>query len=244
VRNFARRTAPAVRASLVGATMFLAGLSSGFAELHKVDNVAQESLTDAARAAVATLEKVGQPISDTDRTHLFAAFERSGVESIGAVQEILDRYCLLGIRINEEGWLSTTVASNELADHQLNKGKWKYFLVKINNESAVKAPISARSPQELLPDELKIAETGTGASPAEPYGWYRWLGLRTYEPPLVSDSPGPTVRYLVLGIFSRDQGMRAVDLEFYFNGGAVSQGHYTTQRLLFDVAPAAPVEAK
>jgi hypothetical protein len=49
---------------------------------------------------------------------------------------------------------------------------------------------------------------------------------------------------LVLGIFGRDQGMRAANLEFYFNGGAVSQGHYTSQRLLFDVVPAAQAAAK
>jgi hypothetical protein len=70
------------------------------------------------------------------------------------------------------------------------------------------------------------------------------MGLQTYDPPLTSDSPGPTVRYLVLGIFGRDQGMRAANLEFYFNGGAVSQGHYTSQRLLFDVVPAAQAAAK
>jgi hypothetical protein len=232
------------RTSLISTTVFLAGLSLAFADLQKVDNVAEESLTNAARAAVATLEKVGQPISDDDRIRLFATFEKPGSQAIGMVQEVLDRYCLLGIRINEEGWLSTTVASNNLADHQLVQGKWKYFLIKINNESAVKAPLAARSPQELWPEELKNAEAGADVTSADANGWYRWMGLQTYDPPLTSDSPGPTVRYLVLGIFGRDQGMRAANLEFYFNGGAVSQGHYTSQRLLFDVVPAAQAAAK
>jgi hypothetical protein len=234
----------AVRVSFVCTTVFIATLSPVLADLHKVDNVSQEGLTEAAKAAIATLEKVGQPISDADRIRLFAAFDKFGIQSVGAIQDILDRYCLLEIRINEEGWLSTTMASNELADRLLVKGKWKYFLVKINNESAVKAPIAARSPQELLPDELKNAETETNASSAGPDSWYRWIGLQTHDPPLTSVSPGPTLRYLVLGIFSRDQGMRAANLEFYFVGGAVSQGHYTSQRILFDVAPAASVDGK
>jgi hypothetical protein len=42
----------------------------------------------------------------------------------------------------------------------------------------------------------------------------------------------------VMGIFSRDEGVRAADLEFFFAGGAVSQGHYTSKRLLFEIAPA------
>ena len=244
MRNSARQIAPAVKASFLSTTVFLAALSPALGELHKVDNVSLESLTEAAKAAVATLEKVGQPISDADRTRLFAAFGKSEIDAVGAVQDILDRYCLLGIRINEEGWLSTTVAANELANHRLIQGKWKYFLIKINNESAVKAPIVTRSPQELLPDELKNAETGTSASSAGPDNWYRWIGLQTYDPALTSNSPGPTARYLVLGVFSRDQGMRAADLEFYFSGGAVSQGHYTSQRLLFDALPAVPVDGK
>jgi hypothetical protein len=244
VANPARRIALVVKASFVSTTVFLAALSLALGDLHKVDNVSLESLMEAAKAAVATLEKVGQPISDADRTRLFVAFGKSGIDGVGAIQDILDPYCLLGIRINEEAWLSTTVASSELANHRLIQGKWKYFLIKINNESAVKAPIETRSPQELQPDELKNAEAGTSASSAGPDSWYRWIGLRTYDPALTSNSPGPTARYLVLGIFSRDQGMRAADLEFYFSGGAVSQGHYTSQRLLFDVVPAVPVDGK
>jgi hypothetical protein len=233
----------ALGASLVSVTMLIGAFGPALGDLHKIDNVSLESLAEVAKAAVATLEKVGQPISDPDRARLFAAFEKSGIEGVGEIQDILDRYCLLGIRINEEGWLSATVASNELADHRLIQGKWKYFLIKINNESAVKAPIMTKSPQELLPDELNSAEMGSRTS-VRPDSWYRWIGLQTYEPALTINSPGPTARYLVLGIFSRDQGMRAADLEFYFSGGAVSQGHYTSQRLLFDVVSAVPVDGK
>jgi hypothetical protein len=243
VRNSSSRMISALGGSLVGVTMVIAALTPAFGDLRKIDNVSLESLTEVAKAAVATLDKVGQPISNPDRTRLFAAFEKSGIEGVGEIQDILDHYCLLGIRINEEGWLSATVASNGVADHRLIQRKWKYFLIKINNESAVKAPIVARSPQELLPDELKDAEMGSRTS-AGPDSWYRWIGLQTYEPTLTSDSPGATARYLVLGIFSRDQGMRAADLQFYFSGGAVSQGHYTSQRLLFDVISAVPVDGK
>jgi hypothetical protein len=224
--------------SFLSATVFFAALGPAAGDLRKVDNISLEYLTEAANAAVAILEKVGEPVSENDRIHLSAALKKPGIESIGTIQDILDRYCLLGIRINEEGWLSTTLASNELADRRLVKGRWKYFLIKISNESAVKAPILVRSPQELLSDELKDAETLPTKSSTRPDSWYRWIGLQTFDPQLTSESPGLTLRYLVLGIFSRDQGMRAADLEFYFSGGAVSQGHYTSQRLLFDVAPA------
>ena len=243
MRSSSPRMRLALGASLVSVTMLIGALGPASGDLHKVDNVSLESLAEVAKAAVATLDKVGQPIRDPDRARLFAAFEKSGIEGVGEIQDILDRYCLLGIRINEEGWLSATVASNELADHRLIQGKWKYFLIKINNESAVKAPIVTKSPQELLPDELNSAEMGPRTS-VRPDSWYRWIGLQTYEPALTINSPGPTARYLVLGIFSRDQGMRAADLEFYFSGGAVSQGHYTSQRLLFDVVSAVPVEGK
>lgn len=227
-------------ALLLGATMFLESMSPSLAGLKKVDNVAFETLVQAGKAAVATLKELGQPVSDPDRARLLAAFKMSGHQGIGEIQDVLDRYCLLEIYINEEGWLSAIAASDDPADRLLIQSKWKAFLVKVYNESAVKAPIGVRSAQELLPDELKDAEEQASDRFEKADSWYRWIGLKTVQDAVaIQDLPGNSVHYLVLYIFSRDQGMRAADLEFYFSGGAVSQGHYVRKQLLFNTAPAA-----
>jgi hypothetical protein len=118
----------------------------------------------------------------------------------------------------------------------LEQGKWRAFLVKVYNESSVKADIRVRSPQTLSPEELKAAELGKTPPASDPHVWYRWLGLQLYPDAVPrTELPGSMVSYLVLGLFSRDEGIRAADLEFYFGGGAVSQGHYVNRRMLFEI---------
>ena len=224
---------------LAGAIVLLWLLEPGAAQIRKIDNVSLENLIDASKVAVATLDKIGQPISDEDKKRLAEAWEMSGDQAKGRIQEILDRYALLEIRIDEEAWLKAYVASVDPAVRPLTQGKWKAFLVKVYNESPVKASINVRSPQTLSPEELKDAEAGIMKEAAAPYDWYRWLGLQIYPDAITPQKfVSSTVSYLVLGIFSRDEGVRAADLEFYFGGGAVSQGHYVNKRLLFEIEPA------
>ena len=81
-----------------------------------------------------------------------------------------------------------------------------------------------RSPQELSAKQLEQAEAAAGTDTTDSGDWYRWIGLRKVEPPLEPmEFRTTTVRYLVLGIFSRDRGMRSATLEFYLGGGAVTQ---------------------
>jgi hypothetical protein len=205
------------------------------AQIHKVDDVSIENLIDASKVAVATLDQLGQPMSAEDKTALAAAWGMSGDAASGKIQDILDRYCLLEVRIDEEAWLKANAASLDPADRRLVKGKWKAFLVKVYNQSAVSAPINVRSPQSISLDELKKAESGNLGN-SDRQSWYRWLGLQIYPPAITPKNfAGSTLSYLVLGLYSRDEGMRAADLEFYFGGGAVSQGHYVNKRLLFDI---------
>lgn len=46
---------------------------------------------------------------------------------------------------------------------------------------------------------------------------------------------GATVHYVVAGIFSRDSGLRGAELEFYLQGGPVTQGHFVDERVLFNI---------
>ena len=221
---------------LASAVVLLTLVSPAGAQFRKIDDVSLENLIDGSKVALATLDQIGQPISDADRTELEKAWAMSGDAAQGKIQEIMDRYCLLEIRIDEEAWLSAFPASNNPSDRQLVKGKWRAFLVKVYNESPVKADVLVRSPQTMSPEELEVAENGEAPPASDPHGWYRWLGLQIYpEAVQRKEFVGSMVRYMVLGIFSRDEGMRAADLEFYFGGGAVSQGHYVNRRMLFEI---------
>jgi len=239
IGNVRRRIALATRSLLVGSVICVWLSQPSLAQIRKVDDVSLENLINVSKVAVATLAKIGQPISEADRTSLLAAWELSGDEAKGKIQDIMDRYCWLEIRIDEEAWLRVNVANPNPSNRPLAQDKWKAFLVKVYNESPVKAEINVRSPQDLTPDELKAAEAGQPA-PDAPDSWYRWLGVKVYpNATAIKELPGSMVRYLVLGIFSRDEGLRAADLEFYFGGGVVSQGHNVNTRLLFEVVPAA-----
>jgi hypothetical protein len=205
--------------------------------IRKADNIALENIVDASKVAVATLDKIGHPIAAADRQHLEDAWTQTGDAAIDRIQEIMDRYAWFDLRVNEEAWLKVETATTDLADRPLVEGAWTPFLIKVHNESASDAPIGVRSRQALHEDELAAAETGSAGAAGED-AWYRWLAVRIY-PNAAALKPihGTKVHYLVVGIFSRDAGMRSAELEFHLQGGPVTEGHFTSKRVLFDVKP-------
>ena len=82
---------------LASAVVLLTLVSPAGAQFRKIDDVSLENLIDGSKVALATLDQIGQPISDADRTELEKAWAMSGDAAQGKIQEIMDRYCLLEI---------------------------------------------------------------------------------------------------------------------------------------------------
>jgi len=218
------------------AILQFAWLSQGSAQIRKVDDVSLENLIAESQAAVESLAALGHPIAEADRRLLEAAWSLTGDEAKGKIQDVVDRYCWVEIRIDDEAWLKAEAASPNPGDRILEQGKWTPFLVKIYNKSDAQSAIEVRSAQELLPPEVPAVEQGDFSASLVPHSWYRWLALKFYQRNRETKPfPGVNIKYRVVGILSRDSGMRSADLEFYFGGGAVSQGHYVKKQLLFEV---------
>ena len=222
------------RVALLATVTCLLLMGTSFANLRKLDDVSAENLVHESKAVVSALEKVGQPLDAAELSELRSAWNSPSSIRLAELQDILNKYVLVDIWIDEEGWLRGTVPNVAPKDRLLTQGKWMYYLVRVYNQSGVKAPVEVRSPQELSAKQLEQAEAAAGTDTTDSGDWYRWIGLRKVEPPLEPmEFRTTTVRYLVLGIFSRDRGMRSATLEFYLGGGAVTQRQPLKERLLF-----------
>lgn len=101
------------------------------AELQIVSDVELQPLASHARRVIEALDYVGAPLSGADKSALEAALQNSDPKkTIPAIQQILDRYCLAGIHINELSFaqpeavkVSARVAAflNEKPDRELRK---------------------------------------------------------------------------------------------------------------------------
>lgn len=233
----------AFKAFLWGVFALVAGVlgQPAHAQIMKADDASFENLEHESRMLVENLAASGLDLSDAELKQLETAWATKGKEGVGAIQDVLDKHCWFEVRVDDEAWLTLNVASSRPQDRPLMQGKWTSFLVKIYNLSDAQSEINVRSGQALSAEELAAVENGNLTTKDAPDAWYRWLSIT--KPSIGPSSvekryPGVSVRYRVVKMISRDQGLRAADIEFFLDGGAVSQGHYTNRRVLFDVAAA------
>src|SRR4051812_45805678 len=77
------------------------------------------------------LESLGAPLPPEDRKALDAATKSPDTgKGVEAIQNVLDKHCLLLVEINPE---SRVKVARGAADAQLVEGGWRTFLVKVAN---------------------------------------------------------------------------------------------------------------
>ncbi len=186
-----------------------------------------------------TAWKVG--VSDGTQAIIGTTEKLTDFEAIGAIQRNLDEHSLLSVSLSDEAWFTVTPASPRAADRALTRGRWRSFLVKIDNSSRVTSPLGVRSPQALseLSEENK---SSTDYCVDQQRDWSKWFLMRLIGPPAMPASlSGREVEYFVLQLCSLDTGDRAAEFTFYLGGGQVSQGHYGSTMMVFKIGePAAP----
>ncbi|MGI9332037.1 MAG: hypothetical protein ACR2RL_02670 [Gammaproteobacteria bacterium] len=204
------------------------------AALEMVDFVSASHLAENAEQVVQTLARLGRPLDPTDVARLREAAQQPEREAAGTIQQILDPYCLVGIRIDEEAWLRVRPASTDPNARRLRQHRWRPFLVKVHNEAAVTTPLAVSSPHALAPEQL-----GADTRVQDPDAWYRWAGLNmVLDPPMPARLSGERLDYRVMQMYSREAGVRAADLVFNLGGGQVARGHFADVSLLFYVEEA------
>jgi hypothetical protein len=209
-------------------------------ELPEVRDVEFQPLSAQVKRILEALELLGQPLPPADRTKIDGAIDSEGGEkAIRTIQNVLDRHCLIGIEINPE---SRVKATQGPASPRLVQNGWSVFLVKVNNQAGVTAPLAAESPNAApvfrhstnRPDPPKLIR------PADVV--QRWADVVVFKDrPLKNALSGLSLEYRLLQVYSRDAGKRETRISFNVGQGTQDLGFRSDVDILFSCAPAVAV---
>lgn len=183
------------------------------------------------------LKYIGSPLSVEDENKIEeirkAPFSQKSVQQI---QKIFDPYCIALVDINPEARVKVE-KGNAIAS--LMQGGWKSFLVKVNNDGRVTGKLEVESPNALMPYNRPGfgRYTNDPVSPGEAAN--RFLDAQMYTGSAMNKHlSGMPVEYTIVQLYSKDAGMR--DVEIGFNVGVSSKdiGFRNTTNIMFHIDPA------
>jgi hypothetical protein len=123
------------------------------ADLPIVSKVELQPLAAQAKRVADALEYLGNPLPEADRKALQEAARDK--EGVAAIQKVLDRHCLAGVRITAKDRPEVLAGP---ARPELAEQGWRLFLVKVINRGGQADPTSgqpqcrpAASPLDLRP---------------------------------------------------------------------------------------------
>ena len=176
------------------------------------------------------LDEVGNPLPLADARSLRELASGAGdtARSVTEMQQILDRYCLVGVNINPESRVKVRQGS---AKPELIEQGWRVFLVKVENQAGVTAVLRASSPNA---GEL----AGSSAEQVSMKFLDLWMMDRQPMQPRLS---GLELEYRILALYSRDTGRREAKLAFDVGQGTQDLGFRNEVDILFMAHPATRV---
>jgi hypothetical protein len=186
---------------------------------------------------------LGSALSPADEKKLIALQRHKlSAETVRQIQEVLDPYCLFIVNINPEARVKVEKGS---AAPGLMRNGWTNFLVKVENDAGVTAPLRAESPNALSPVHVS---SGTHAvkeedvvSPGE--ASQRFLDLQVYGGrPMKRNLSGQKLEYVILEVYSKDAGKREAEIGFNVGQGTQDIGFRNTTSILFDIKPSVNVK--
>ncbi len=213
-------------------------------ELPLVTAVEHQPLVAATKRLAEALTYVGAPLGPEDAAALERALTNSDRrQSIEQIQEILDKYCLVGVNINPESRVK--VAEGEATKELVQQG-WRTFLVKVHNEAGITPQLVAESP-----NAAPLYQRGQGArqrpltesklvSPNDVP--QRFLDIAMYNTqPLKPRLSGLALEYRIIQLYSREVGRREAELAFNVGQGSQDLGFRNSVPILFHAVPAVEV---
>jgi len=175
------------------------------------------------------LDYLGAPVSSIIKTEFEQLQQGKGDEAaVEKVQKLLDPLCLLLVEINPESRVK--VAKGVAAPELVEQG-WRQFLVKVQNDAGVTAPLKAESP-----NAQKLA-----GSPEEQVS-NRWLDMMMFDQqPLPPTLSSLKLEYRIIQLYSRDAGKRDAKISFNVGQGTQDLGFRNDAPILFTCQPAQPL---
>src|SRR5829696_405871 len=193
-----------------------------------VADVDGQPLGQNADRVAKALEFLGTPLPADTVTALTAAVEARDAKKI---QELLDARAVLQVTLSPEARVKVAAGPGPT---NLQQSGWTPLVVKVANDSTVKAPLRVTSPQAGdVWSQREIKKNFTG----------RFLDLQLYSaPPLTKNLSGLKVEYVVLLAYSTESGKREATLAFDVGQGTQDLGFRGEAPVLFDVKPAVAVK--
>ncbi|KQS25315.1 CehA/McbA family metallohydrolase [Dyadobacter sp. Leaf189] len=185
----------------------------------------------------------GNPLPDQDQNRLNELANKPlNAETVSAIQDILDPYCLNIVDINPEGRVKVERGK---AKAELIQSGWTSFLVKVNNEASITAKLAVKSPNAAKPYhspnfEHRVKEEHK-LTPGQVAN--RFLEVQMYtNRPLQPSLSGLKLEYTVVQIYSKDAGKREAEIGYNVGQGSQDIGFRNATHILFDVKPAVKVK--
>ncbi len=188
------------------------------------------------------LKYIGSPLSPEDEKKIeqlrLAAHSEKTVEEI---QHILDAYCIALVDINPEARVKVVQGAAKPA---MMQGGWTSYLVKVKNEGRVTAKLEVESPNALNPYNTPAwgasVHPSHVVSPGESAN--RFLDAQMFRgTPMSANLSGMPLEYCIVQLYSKDAGIREVELGFNVGQSTKDIGFRNTTNILFDIAPAVKV---
>jgi hypothetical protein len=200
-----------------------------------------QPLVAQVRRVAEALAFLGEPLADADALRAIGdASDASGV--VTRIERLLAPRCLLDVRINPESRVSVARGA---APPQLVEQGWRAFLVKVQNEAGVTAPLVVTSPQAR-----PVYRPATGNSmaplsvrPADIAD--RWLALQSFDDkPMEPALSGLSLEYRIVLLYGRDRGQREAQLGAGVATGSEDLGFRSRVAILFQIAPSQDVRLR
>ncbi|MCC6363454.1 MAG: CehA/McbA family metallohydrolase [Bryobacterales bacterium] len=199
-------------------------------ELPAVSGVEYQPLAAQVSRLLEAMDMLGEPLPPKDAAELKRLLTppQDGSKAVAAIQNILDRHCLIGVNINPE---SRVKAQQGPSQPVLVEQGWRSFLVKVQNEAGITAVLNASSPN-------------AGMVPNAPPGadQRRWIDLQMFhKQPMKERLSGLELEYKILQLYSSVAGKREAKLVFDVGQGTQDLGFRSDVDILFNARPATKV---
>ena len=202
--------------------------------------VALQPLAQHVRRLEDALTYLGQPLPAEVHDKINAILSVNNEDqAVAALQELLDPYVLAVVNINPESRVKVTQGD---AKPELVEGGTRLFLVKVENQAAVRARLVVESPNSGPTFLTSRGEPEPKQEITVQTVRERWADFSIYErSPMAQRLSGLTVEYVVLEIYSRDRGQRSAQIAFNVGQGTQDIGFRNDVVIVFDCKPARSV---
>lgn len=215
-------------------------LRGEFLPVYEVD---LQPFASATGRLIEALQFAGSPVDPADIDSINNLVKGGDAdEAVSGIQEILDRYCVAGVRINAESRVTVEAGPSEKL---LFEQGWRSFLVKVHNEAGITPILVADSPNAAPQFRKSTAAKSPSHDITASDVANRWLDVEMLDRrPLNPRLSGLAVEYRIIQLYSRDPGQREAKLSFNVGQGTQDIGFRNEVAILFDCASASEVKIK